>query len=138
MRVSEGRGKQLFGSCTAGIGRYDGKDFAGITVDSSKLEDLLFDETTTLGLRRHEVRRSVLGRRTGNEPSRPKTFVHGRTQQDDDDNVVSLPDRQRADAPDEEVDRALGTAADGVREIRTMDPNFRPDEFTSGARTAWA
>jgi predicted lipid-binding transport protein (Tim44 family) len=81
--------------------------------------------------------RSVLGRRTGNEPSRPKTFVHGRTQQDDDDNVVSLPDRQRADAPDEEVDRALGTAADGVREIRTVDPNFRPDEFTSGARTAY-
>ncbi len=83
--------------------------------------------------------RSVLGRRTGNEPPRTKPFVHGRTQQDEDDNVVSLPDRQRADdsGPEPESDLPLGTAADGVREIRAMDPTFQPDEFAAGARTAY-
>jgi len=83
--------------------------------------------------------RSVLGRRTGNEPPRTKPFVHGRTQQDEDDNVVSLPDRQRAEdsGPEPESDLPLGTAADGVREIRAMDPTFQPDEFAAGARTAY-
>lgn len=84
--------------------------------------------------------RSVLGRRTGNEPPRAKPFVHDRSRQDDDDNVVSLPDRQRAEeAASSEfgVDAPLGTAADGVREIRAMDPNFQPDEFANGARTAY-
>ena len=84
--------------------------------------------------------RSVLGRRTGNEPPRTKPFVHGRSRQDDDDNVVSLPDRQRAEeseSSESDVEIPLGTAADGVREIRATDPNFQPDEFANGARTAY-
>jgi predicted lipid-binding transport protein (Tim44 family) len=85
--------------------------------------------------------RSVLGRRTGNEPPRAKPFVHARSREDDDDNnVVSLPDRQRAEeaeSAESEVDLPLGTAADGVREIRAMDPSFQPQEFASGARTAY-
>ena len=85
--------------------------------------------------------RSVLGRRTGNEPPRTKPLVHERSRQDDDDdnNVVSLPDRQRAEEvdPRSENDLPLGTAADGVREIRASDPTFQPDEFANGARTAY-
>ncbi|MEQ8246844.1 MAG: Tim44/TimA family putative adaptor protein [Alphaproteobacteria bacterium] len=79
--------------------------------------------------------RGVLGRRTGNEPAPPKTVRHDRTQQDDDDNVVPLPDRHRS-GPLED-DTPLGTAADGVREIRAMDPSFSADEFVGGARTAY-
>ncbi|NQV80618.1 MAG: Tim44 domain-containing protein [Alphaproteobacteria bacterium] len=79
--------------------------------------------------------RNVLGRRTGNEPPARKTLANDRTQQDADDNVVSLPERQRSGAGED--DSALGTAADGVREIRAMDPSFSADEFVAGARTAY-
>jgi len=78
--------------------------------------------------------RGVLGRRTGNEPVPRKPVGNDRTRQDDD-NVVSLPDRQRDDTADDDV--PLGTAADGVREIRAMDPSFSTDEFVGGARTAY-
>jgi predicted lipid-binding transport protein (Tim44 family) len=82
--------------------------------------------------------RSVLGRRTGNERPPTNPFRHGRTPQDaDDDNVVSLPDRQRTEDKGAEAEMPLGTAADGIREIRAMDPSFAPDEFASGARTAY-
>jgi len=63
-----------------------------------------------------------------------KPVGNDRTRQDDD-NVVSLPDRQRDDTADDDV--PLGTAADGVREIRAMDPSFSTDEFVGGARTAY-
>ncbi len=78
--------------------------------------------------------RGVLGRRTGNEPVPRKPLGNDRTRQDDD-NVVSLPDRQRDDTADDDI--PLGTAADGVREIRAIDPSFSTDEFVGGARTAY-
>jgi predicted lipid-binding transport protein (Tim44 family) len=81
--------------------------------------------------------RSALGRRTGNEPPAAKPFVHDRSRQDDEDNVVSLPDRQRGEEPALDLDVPLGTAGDGVREICAMDPNFQPDQFANGARTAY-
>ena len=81
--------------------------------------------------------RSALGRRTGNEPPAAKPFVHGGSRQDDEDNVVSLPDRQRGEEPATDVDASLGMAGDGVREICAMDPNFQPDQFANGARTAY-
>ena len=81
--------------------------------------------------------RSALGRRTGNEPPATKPFVHGRSRQDDEDNVVSLPDRQRGEESAPDVDVPLGTASGGVREICAMDPNFQPDQFADGARTAY-
>ena len=78
--------------------------------------------------------RGVLGRRTGNEPVPRKPLGNDRTRHDED-NVVSLPDRQRDDTADDDI--PLGTAADGVREIRAMDPSFSTDEFVGGARTAY-
>ena len=81
--------------------------------------------------------RSALGRRTGNEPPASKPFVHDGSRQDDEDNVVSLPDRQRGDEPGQDVDVPVGTAGVGLREICAMDPSFQPDQFTNGARTAY-
>ena len=81
--------------------------------------------------------RSALGRRTGNEPPAAKPFVHSGSRQDDEDNVVSLPDRQQGEDSAPGADDPPGTAGDGVREICAMDPNFQPDQFANGARTAY-
>jgi len=83
--------------------------------------------------------RSVLGRRTGHERSPAKTFVHSRSRQDEDDNVVSLPDRQRgAEAEREaEAEPAQSGPGTGVREVRAVDPSFDVNEFVGGARTAY-
>ncbi len=81
--------------------------------------------------------RSVLGRRTGNERPPAKTFAHSRTRQDEDDNVVSLPDRQRGAEPAREAEPASDDTGTGVREIRAIDPSFDANEFISGARTAY-
>ena len=81
--------------------------------------------------------RSALGRRTGNEPPAAKPLVRGGSRQDDEDNVVSLPDRRRGEEPATDVDVPQGLAGDGVREICAMDPNFQPDQFANGARTAY-
>lgn len=81
--------------------------------------------------------RSVLGRRTGHERPPSKTFAHSRTnQEEDDNNVVSLPERGRGPEPVEDA-QPPGTAGAGAREIRAMDPSFDVNDFVSGARTAY-
>lgn len=81
--------------------------------------------------------RSVLGRRTGNERPPSKTIVHSRTRQDDDDNVVSLPERQRPAEPVDAAPAETSGGRGGVREVRAIDPGFDANEFLGGARTAY-
>ena len=82
--------------------------------------------------------RSVLGRRTGNEPPPAKTVIHSRSANDDENNVVALPDRGSdedvlgdADAPEDEV------VAAGINEITAADRSFNLQNFLAGARTAY-
>ena len=88
---------------------------------------------------------SVLGRRTGNEPSpfdpRLKTPAGARN-----DNVVALPARDRgpaaaAETPDlEPLSRyaALGTPAyEGLVAIAKESPDFDPEHFLVGAKAAY-
>jgi predicted lipid-binding transport protein (Tim44 family) len=91
---------------------------------------------------------SVLGRRTGNEPSpydagglnRPKAAASS------NDNVVALPQRDppvmaaQAAADLEKIERhaKAGTALhDGLVAIAKADPSFDPDHFLSGAKVAY-
>ena len=81
--------------------------------------------------------RSVLGRRTGNEPPREP---YGRSSIDD--NVVHRPDRTRDQEDDEIEDVDLGPAQSGglgagLAKIQAADPNFDPDEFKEGATAAF-
>ena len=78
--------------------------------------------------------RSVLGRRTGNEPPpRPAAPVPAKR---DEDNVVALPDRVRRDAPAEPV-AETGPHAEGIAHIRAVDRNFNTTDFVSGAKAAY-
>lgn len=93
--------------------------------------------------------RNVLGRRTGNE--RPPTDPFGvkRSREDrigqepakSNDNVVALPRRVDAKAPDFAAIDAFakpGTPLnDGLRAIRTVDPGFDPAKFLEGAKMAY-
>lgn len=81
--------------------------------------------------------RSVLGRRTGNERPPSKTIVHSRTRQEDDDNVVSLPERQRTAEPVDAAPVETSGGKGGVREVRAIDPGFDVNDFLGGARTAY-
>ena len=93
--------------------------------------------------------RSVLGRRTGNEPRPPKDAQKD-SQKDSragpsrdaesDDNVIEMPERGARD----ETAEAAFEAADsddplsaGLTQIRIADPNFDPAEFASGAQSAF-
>ncbi len=80
--------------------------------------------------------RSVLGRRTGNERPPSKTIVHSRTRREDD-NVVSLPERQRSAEPADVEPAETSGGKGGVREVRAIDPGFDVNEFLGGARTAY-
>jgi predicted lipid-binding transport protein (Tim44 family) len=88
---------------------------------------------------------SVLGRRTGNEPSpfeqRVKPQPGARN-----DNIVSLPPRERGSAPAAEAAElkqisrhaAAGTPLyDGLAAIVKADPSFDPEHFLSGAKAAY-
>jgi len=88
---------------------------------------------------------SVLGRRTGNEPSpyepRVKPPAGARN-----DNVVSLPPRERgtsapADAPDlKPLTRYAATGTplhEGLAAIASADPDFDPEHFLAGSKVAY-
>lgn len=93
--------------------------------------------------------RNVLGRRTGNERPPFDPFTTKRTREDEagkdaakgNDNVVALPRRVDAKAPDFEAIDAVakpGTPLnDGLRAIRTIDPSFDPAKFLEGAKMAY-
>ena len=83
--------------------------------------------------------RSVLGRRTGHERPPPEPHATRPGEPASQDNVVSLPDRKdRADAEN----AAVAAESDdpllvGVAQIQTADSSFNPDEFCTGARSAF-
>jgi predicted lipid-binding transport protein (Tim44 family) len=88
---------------------------------------------------------SVLGRRTGNEPTTYKPTVKPPATARND-NVVSLPPRERgaattAEAPDLKPlspYAAAGTPLhDGLSAIAKDDPDFDPDHFIAGAKVAY-
>ena len=85
--------------------------------------------------------RSVLGRRMGNErrpmgtsetPSNPQP--QAATDNADEKNVVSLPDRNPDDPFIEQAEGALG---EHLREIRKSDPDFNTIKFSEGAKGAF-
>lgn len=89
---------------------------------------------------------SVLGRRTGNEPSPYETHVKPQQAAARNDNVLTLPPRDRtaktpAAAPDlEHLARhaAPGTPVhEGLIAVSKAAPDFDPEHFLSGARTAY-
>lgn len=85
--------------------------------------------------------RSVLGRRTGNE-RRPGDTLGAPAQREardlpppDDDRVVALPPRETDIAAPKDV---LPNSPDaGITQIKVADPDFDPDVFAGGARSAF-
>jgi predicted lipid-binding transport protein (Tim44 family) len=89
---------------------------------------------------------SVLGRRTGNEPTGYEPGVSRPQAPSSNDNVVALPHRDRPAAAGggradlERIERhaKLGTALyDGLVAVSSTDPSFDPDHFLSGAKVAY-
>jgi predicted lipid-binding transport protein (Tim44 family) len=97
--------------------------------------------------------RSVLGRRTGNEPRQPKDAQKDSrkdSQKDSgtgpsrdaepDDNVIEMPGRGARDDSAEAAFEAADSddqLSAGLTQIRIADPNFDPAEFASGAQSAF-
>lgn len=81
---------------------------------------------------------STLGRRTGNEQTRPDPFSSG-GEDEASGNVIPLPERNRGD--DDIADAPTGSTEDdmeeGVIAIRRVDANFSPSDFLAGARGAF-
>ncbi|MBM3488303.1 MAG: Tim44 domain-containing protein [Alphaproteobacteria bacterium] len=86
--------------------------------------------------------RSVLGRRTGNEPRPPRDPFASRRPADNG-TVVQLPERGKPalDAPEPSVPGAPATPRDpieaGLAQIQLADPSFGRDDFVTGARRAF-
>lgn len=85
--------------------------------------------------------RSVLGRRDGHEGGSRDPFGLSRSKGEaDNENVISLPDRDKSGAFEEMLD-SDGEADDpltaGLMQIRRADRAFDPEEFLVGARTAF-
>ena len=81
--------------------------------------------------------RSVLGRRDGHEGSKPDPLGLRAKGQENDNNVVKLPDKSPA-AEDLEIgieeDNPL---AAGILTLKAADPSFNAQEFLSGSRIAF-
>jgi predicted lipid-binding transport protein (Tim44 family) len=89
---------------------------------------------------------SVLGRRTGNEPSPYDSPVKSPQPSARNDNVVALPPRERSAAPQAGSDTfetlarhaAPGTPLhDGLVAITRASPDFDPAHFIAGAKAAY-
>ena len=80
--------------------------------------------------------RSMLGRRTGNEPKPGDNMASRRSEAPGDGNVVELPDKSSADdepetaAPDDPL-------AQGVAQIQSADSDFTAAGFLEGACSAF-
>jgi predicted lipid-binding transport protein (Tim44 family) len=89
--------------------------------------------------------RNVLGRRTGSErpPFDPYSTRKGDVQAGDDSKVITLPRREGERAPDEKFAAAdayskPGTDLNtGLRSVISADADFDPEEFVTGAKTAY-
>ncbi len=92
---------------------------------------------------------SVLGRRTGNEPSSYDASVNRGpgASKSGNDNIVALPRRDRSARSDTEleldleaIDRQAKPGSDlhdGLVAILKASPDFDPDQFLAGAKTAY-
>lgn len=88
---------------------------------------------------------SVLGRRTGNEPTGYESGLNRPQASSSNDNVVALPHRERPAATSgradlEQIERHAkpGTALhEGLVAISSADPSFDADHFLSGAKVAY-
>ncbi len=76
---------------------------------------------------------SVLGKRTGRERS-PGDVFGGRSK-GENDNVIALPDRMRAENSEESS--GPRSVAAGITQIKVADPSFDEDQFVEGAKTAF-
>ncbi len=99
--------------------------------------------------------RSVLGKRTGHDKRSADPFRPREGADDEDDNkVISLPDRSRsarADTIEETAEETAETASEtaeeteadatpltaGLRQVKRADKSFDEDGFVDGARTAF-
>lgn len=93
--------------------------------------------------------RSALGRRTGHQSRPPDNMTQKRKDSDGEGNVIELPDRtgaeRAADAGEDEIrdDDDGRPAAEqdpviaGISQIRAADNAFDPEQFVSGARSAF-
>src|SRR5687768_12785959 len=82
--------------------------------------------------------RSVLGRRTGHERRRPDPITARTAQEEARDKVIPLPERGRAPQREEAPSAVADSGAlAGIAQIRSVDPNFDPGEFVTGARRAF-
>ena len=83
--------------------------------------------------------RSVLGRRTGHERPQPDPFGRSTEPDTKNDNVVTLPDREAADGRTDasEPPTPQPPLEAGIFAIRAADETFDPNEFVSGAKTAF-
>ena len=80
--------------------------------------------------------RSVLGRRTGHE--RPPAEAMHRTEQANDDNVISLPDNSEpANRREPDPVIAKSPASAGLTKIQIADPGFDGGAFLAGAKAAY-
>ena len=82
--------------------------------------------------------RSVLGRRTGNERRRLDPISARTAAEEAREKVVALPERARPAPRDEAAPASASTEASaGIAQIQSVDPSFDPDQFATGARTAF-
>ena len=91
--------------------------------------------------------RSVLGTRNGNERPPYDPYVGDeRSDQDDADNVVTLPgakrrrDDEEVNAAEAAISKIAGKNKDlkqGLTAILSRDPAFEPDQFLGGAKMAY-
>jgi predicted lipid-binding transport protein (Tim44 family) len=79
--------------------------------------------------------RSVLGRRTGNEPRHDP--VLRRAEAPAENKVVSLGSRSAAVRPPVATAPPADAVAAGLERIRSADPGFDPAQFLEGARAAF-
>ena len=78
--------------------------------------------------------RSVLGRRTGEEPTRAAPPVRPGAE---DEKIVALPDRSRRPDAAEPAATKDGPGAQGLRQIKLADPKFDATDFIDGAKGAY-
>ena len=82
--------------------------------------------------------RSVLGRRTGNEPRRDPLLRRAEAPVENiADKVVSLGSRSAAVRPPVATEPPADAVAAGLERIGSVDPGFDPAQFIEGARAAF-
>jgi predicted lipid-binding transport protein (Tim44 family) len=79
--------------------------------------------------------RSVLGRRTGQEP--PPRPVPAPPRAKDEDKVVALPDRARRVEAAEAAAAAADPTHAALTRVKLADPRFETEDFLAGAKAAY-